>query len=121
MQDLFTVFRRSHDWQFVIERPGLGWIEFLPSAFTRDREERRALAAIILNGAVPPMNSGETTVAVSKDRLIGGEKTFRVGDGCNARIRIFSSIFPGKDSAAGNDALRVTLAGPEMHKIAAVA
>src|ERR1035437_7825649 len=76
---------------------------------------------MVLDGACSTMYSGKAAIAVSKYRLIGVEKAFRIDDCSHTRIWILPPIFPGEYSTVGNDAFWISLPGPEMHQVAAMA
>src|ERR1700678_4669621 len=93
----------------------------LPSSFAGDREQRSSFTAIILDGAVASVNSGKASITVAEDCFIGIEKSLRIDDGRDAGIGIVPSVFPGEDTAVGNDTFRIRFIGPKMNQIAAVA
>src|ERR1017187_2584681 len=121
LDQLLAVFCGPNDGEFCVDRSIVEWIEFLPATFARDRKKRSTFPAVVLDGACSSANPRKAAVAVSKYRLIGVEKTLWIHDCSDACIGIFPSIFPGEDSAVGNDAFRISFPRPEMHEVAGVA
>src|SRR5437588_12070116 len=96
-------------------------IEFLPSAFLGDDEQRCPFASIVLDRAVPSLNPGETAIAVTERGFVRIKKTFRVRDNGRAGVRIFTAVIPDENTAAGHHAFRICLVRPQVDKITAMA
>src|SRR5689334_6891552 len=78
-ENLSLILRWSHPGRRGVARVCivLG-IEFLPSAFLRDQEERSPLATIVLDSSVASLDTAETPIAVGKRGRVRVQKAFRI-------------------------------------------
>src|SRR5215469_13181933 len=120
MHYLSLLAGRRNEWNIVIRRTRFIGIKFLPSSFLGHDKERCAFPPIILDRAIPSLNSGETAIAVAKSSFVRIEKAFWVGNHRCACVRIFPTVIPHENAPTRHHGFRIGLVSPEVDKITPV-
>ncbi len=93
----------------------------MASALARDKKQRRALTAIVFNGAFAATDTAEAAIAIGEAGRIGVKKALWIGERDRRIVRILAAVVPAEDAAASDSADRVCFTCPEMHQVGAVA